>query len=221
MARDYYDILGISKSASADEIKRAYRKLALKYHPDRNGNKSPEAEKKFKEVNEAYQVLSDANKRKQYDQFGRTFDQAGAGGGYGGFGGGGGQGGFDFSDFGFNFGGGGGGFGGLGDIFEEFFGAQFAQVQAQLNITPAQAVLGDKVRVNIDRQNLEINIPAGTQDGTTFRFPGKGKAYRGKKGDLLLTIKIEMPKRVSKEQKELYQKLLDLEKGKDKKWWGF
>jgi len=215
MARDYYDILGVSKSASADEIKKAYRRLALKYHPDRNGNKNPEAEKKFKEANEAYQVLSNPEKRKQYDQFGRTFDQAGGGGG--GFGGG--QGGFDFSDFGFSGFGGGGFGGGLGDIFEEFFGAQFAQVQAQMNISPAQAVLGDKVRVNIDGENLEINIPAGTQDGTTFRFPGKGKAYRSKKGDLLLTIKIQMPKRVSKEQRELYEKLLDLEKGKSKKWW--
>lgn len=221
MARDYYDILGINKSASADEIKRAYRKLALAHHPDRNGG--GDNEKKFKEINEAYQVLSNPEKKQQYDQFGQTFDQAGAGaGGFSGFSGG--QGGFDFSGFeGFDFGGrGGGGFGfggGLGDIVEEFFGSQFAQVQAELSISPAQAVLGDKIRVNVGKENIEINIPAGVQSGTTFRFPNKGKAYRGKKGDLLLTIKIEMPKRVSSEQKELYEKLLDLEKGSGKKWW--
>lgn len=214
MARDYYEILGVSKSASADEIKRAYRKLALKYHPDTNGNKeNPEAEKKFKEINEAYQVLSDANKRQQYDQYGRTFDQAGAGGqGFGGFGG--------FEGFDFSQGGGFGGFGGLGDIFEEFFGAQFSQVQAELRISPAQAVLGDKIRVNVDGENLEFEIPAGTQDGASFRFQGRGKAYKGgRKGDLILTVRVEYPKRLSREERELWEKLKDLQKGGGKKWW--
>lgn len=214
MAKDYYESLGVSKGASADEIKKAYRKLALKYHPDRNGG-GGENEKKFKEVNEAYQVLSDPQKRQQYDQFGRTFEGAGgrADQGFGGFEG------FDFSDFqkggfgGFSFG------GGLGDIFEEFFGAQFSQVQAELRITPAQAVLGDKVKINIDGQNLEFEIPAGVQDGSSFRFPGKGKAYKGgKKGDLILTVRIEFPKRISKEEKELWEKLKNIEKG-EKKWW--
>src|SRR4030043_1635977 len=79
MSKDYYNILGVSKSASDDEIKKAYRKLAHKYHPDKSGGD----EKKFKEINEAYQVLSDKTKRQQYDQFGRTFDSGGfsAGGG--------------------------------------------------------------------------------------------------------------------------------------------
>ena len=219
MARDYYEILGVNKSASADEIKRAYRKLALAHHPDRN--EGSETEKKFKEINEAYQVLSNPQKKSQYDQFGQTFDQAGGGDG----GGGQGFGGFDFSGFeGFNFGGrsdGGFGFGGgLGDIFEEFFGSQFAEVQAELSISPAQAVLGDNIRVNVGGENIEINIPAGVQSGTSFRFPGKGKSYRGgKKGDLLLTIKIEMPKKISREQREIYEKLRDLEKDGSKKWW--
>ena len=108
--RDYYEVLGVSKSASADEIKKAYRGLAKKYHPDMNpGDK--EAEAKFKEANEAYEVLSDEDKRKKYDQFGHAaFDPASGGGsGFGGFGGFGGfDGGFDFSDF-FSFFGGGGG----------------------------------------------------------------------------------------------------------------
>ena len=111
--RDYYEVLGVSKSATDDEIKKAYRKIAIKYHPDRNpGNK--EAEEKFKEAAEAYDVLHDAQKRQQYDQFG--FNAPGGGFGDGGFGG---AGGFSmddiFSMFGDVFGGhGGGGFGGFG-----------------------------------------------------------------------------------------------------------
>ena len=107
---DYYALLGITKTASEDDIKRAYRKLAQQYHPDRpTGN-----EKKFKEINEAYQVLSNAEKRAQYDRFGKTFNGAGPGGS-GGFG----QGGFGFDFNGANFG---GDFGDFGDIFESFFG---------------------------------------------------------------------------------------------------
>lgn len=104
--RDYYDVLGVSKSASDDEIKKAYRKLAMKYHPDRN--KEPGAEEKFKEINEAYQVLSDSQKRATYDQFGH----AGMDGAFGG------QGGFS----GFNA----GGFEDLSDIFSSFMGGGFS-----------------------------------------------------------------------------------------------
>ena len=110
--RDYYEVLGVSKSASDDEIKKAYRKLAKQYHPDLNPNDKT-AEAKFKEVNEAYEVLSDKDKRARYDQFGHAgvdpnFGAGGAGGGFGG-----GFGGFDMGDI------------DLGDIFGSFFGGGF------------------------------------------------------------------------------------------------
>lgn len=115
MAQDYYKILGVERNASEDEIKKAYRKLAHKYHPDKAGGD----EAKFKEINSAYQILSDKQKRSQYDQFGQTFDGAGFDGGQGG-----GFSGFDFSQFSgqnggfeFNFGG-----DGFGDIFSDIFG---------------------------------------------------------------------------------------------------
>lgn len=117
MSNDYYNTLGVGKDASDDEIKKAYRKLAHKYHPDKQGGD----EAKFKEVNEAYQVLSDKEKRSQYDQYGQTFEQAQAQGGFGGF-----EGFRDFSSFAegfdFNFGGGQGGrFSGFEDIFGDIF----------------------------------------------------------------------------------------------------
>ncbi|MFA6973751.1 MAG: molecular chaperone DnaJ [Parcubacteria group bacterium] len=145
MAGDYYKILGVSKGATDDEIKKAYRKQAHKYHPDKSGGD----EAKFKELNEAYQVLSDKSKRSQYDQFGQTFNQAGGGGqgaggfdfsGFQGFGGQGGQ------DFNFEFGG-----GGFEDIFSDIFGGggtrtrrrpQGQDIQVDLEISFADMVAG-------------------------------------------------------------------------------
>ena len=154
-SKDYYDILGVSKSASEDDIKRAYRKLARKYHPDLNKDNPKEAEEKFKEVNEAYHVLSDADKRAQYDQMGPdAFQQAsqGGGAGYGGFGGFG-QGGFNGQGFDF------GGFD-MGDIFDTFTGGsrrqpngpeQGADLRYDLRITLREAFTGVKKKFSIPK----------------------------------------------------------------------
>ena len=96
-----------------------------------------------------------------------------------------------------------------------------SQVQAEIRISPAQAVLGDKFNIEIDGQKIEFTLPAGAQSGTSFRFPGKGRAYRGnKRGDLILTIKVDFPKKLSHEQEELWKKLKDLD-NKKKSWFGF
>lgn len=154
MAKDYYNTLGISKSASDDEIKKAFRKLAHKYHPDKGGGD----EAKFKEINEAYQVLSDKQKRGQYDQFGSAFDQAGGGGAGQGFGG------FDFSGFSgggpggikFEFGGDSGG--GFGDMFGDLFGSKNREgggqekgddVAVDLDISLEEAGIGIEKEINI------------------------------------------------------------------------
>lgn len=208
--KDYYEILGVSKSASADEIKRAYRKLALKHHPDRGGNHD-----EFTKLNEAYQVLSDPQKRAQYDQFG-TSGSSGQGFGPNGapFGGGYSQG-FSGQDFEFNF----GGMGGLGDIFGDFFSQAFSTIQAEVQITPAQAVLGDKLEVNVAGEHLTIDLPAGVQDGMQFRVGGKGRKTRnGQRGDLIIQVKVKMPHKLTKEQKELWKRLREVEQQKGS-WW--
>jgi DnaJ-class molecular chaperone len=185
---DYYKILGISKSATEADVKKAYRKLALQYHPDRNkGDKA--AEEKFKEVNKAYEVLSDAQKRQTYDQFGAAaFEQGGpsgqgpfgAGGPFGGFGGqqgspftytyttnGNGPQGFDF---------GGGGFSDPFEIFEQFFGGgnPFGRAQRRttysLTISFMDAVNGATKRVDLAGKTQTIKIPAGVDNGSRIRF---------------------------------------------------
>lgn len=206
---DYYETLGVGRNATDAEIKKAYRTLAHEHHPDKGGG--AESAGKFKKINEAYQVLSDRQKRAQYDQFGHEgFRQSQqAGGGYSGFSAEGGPGSaWDFSGFsGF------GGFGGgLNDIFENFFGQAFLTMQGEVEITPAQAVLGEKMSVRIGAETIELNIPAGIQDGSQFQFRGKGQQGRnGQRGDLIITIRIKTPKNVSAEQKELYQQIRDLE----------
>jgi len=175
--KDYYSILGVSKSSSADEIKKAYRKLALQYHPDRNkGNKV--SEDKFKEVTKAYEVLSDPQKKQTYDQFGEAaFEQGGPGAG-GPFGGGFGQQGGPFTytysnqEGNFDF----GGFSDPFDIFEQFFGGaspfQRAQRRTTYSITLsfAEAVKGTQKRVELNGKTQTIKIPAGVDSGSTIRF---------------------------------------------------
>jgi len=206
MSKDYYKILGVDKSSSDDEIKKAYRKLAMQYHPDRGGY-----QEKFKEINEAYQVLSNPQKKAQYDRFGSADFNAG------GFGGG--QGGYQNADFNDFFSGGGFGFdGGMGDIFEDFFGQAFSQVQVEIKLSIAQAVLGTEVEFTTDgKEKISLKIPAGVQDGTQFRIPGKGKAYSKGRGDLIAIIRVGIPKRISEEERELYKKIAELEK-KKKSW---
>ncbi len=174
-SRDYYDILGISKSASAADVKSAYRKAAMKFHPDRN--KEAGAESKFKEINEAYEVLSDEQKKAAYDQYGHAaFQQGGMGGAQGGnpFAGGG-----PFSYSYTNSGGGGNPFDGfdLGgdpfDIFESFFGGGRRGPRKpvyQLNIAFMEAVKGVSKEVDINGKRRTIKIPAGADTGTRIRF---------------------------------------------------
>ncbi len=181
--KDYYEILGVSKTASLDEIKKAYRKLALQYHPDRN--KTKEAEEKFKEVTKAYEVLADSQKRQTYDQMGAAAFEQGAGSAYGGQGPFGGfrQSGGQYGPFTYTYTTSGGApdfdFGGFSDpfeIFEQFFGgaSPFSQRQRKpvysLNINFMEAVHGVTKQVNIEGKTQKIKIPAGVDNGSRIRF---------------------------------------------------
>ncbi|MBI4023188.1 J domain-containing protein [Candidatus Berkelbacteria bacterium] len=193
MAKDYYRILGVPRNASADELKRAYRKLAQAHHPDKGGDSA-----RFKEISEAYQVLSDAEKRQAYDQFGTTdFSGAGPGVRYEDIFGGGARTGF-------------GGMGGVGDIFESFFGQAFSQVQVEARVKLTDALLGTTLTFqNAQGETVELAIPAGTRDGQAFRFPGKGMPYRGGRGDLIAVVRVQFPDRLNKKQRDLIEKLRD------------
>lgn len=182
-SKDYYSVLSVAKSATADEIKKAYRKLALQYHPDKN--KTKEAEVKFKEVTKAYEVLSDAQKRQTYDQFGAAAFEQGAGGAGGPFGGAGGPfGGFggqsgSYGPFTYSTNGAGadfdfGGFSDPFEIFEQFFGGGFSRQPRRpvysLAISFDEAVNGTEKEVSIDGKKQKIKIPAGVDSGTRIRF---------------------------------------------------
>ena len=172
--RDYYEVLGVNKSATDDELKKAYRKLAKKYHPDANPDNKAEAEAKFKEVNEAYENLSDPQKRRMYDQFGHDGPQ-GFGGAGGPFGGQGGYYSYSTSDF--------GDFGDLGDIFSSFFGGGFggrtssrrqsgpkkgADLNLNMDITFEQAFLGVEKEVIITRNDTcDTCHGTGAKPGTS------------------------------------------------------
>lgn len=197
MSKDYYEILGVPKSASDDEIKRAYRKLAHQYHPD----KTRGDDKKFKEINEAYQVLGNREKREQYDRFGQAFDGQGFGGGEG------------FGDF-----------GGLSDILEELFGfgrrgrgesgfgfdfgrggfgsRAWSTIQTSLNIDFITAILGNEIEVSVRGERMKFKIPAGIQNGETL-------VHHGKNNDIIFIINIKTPKNLSRKARELLEELRD------------
>lgn len=206
--RDYYEVLGVNKNASDDEIKKAYRKLAVKYHPDKNpGDK--EAEAKFKEINEAHDVLSDKQKRARYDQFGHA-GVGGAGGGYGGgFSGSpfsGGNFNFNGQSFNFDFGG-----GGLDDILGDLFGfgggsrrrpRRGADYQTQVTLTFEEAIFGTTKDISVDGKTLSVKIPAGIDDGMSVRLRGKGgPAPEGgtEPGDLYVRVRVKPHKSLTRE----------------------
>ncbi len=202
--KDYYKTLGVEKNASQDDIKRAFRKLAHEHHPDKNKN-DPVSSQKFKEASEAYSVLSDEGKRKQYDMFGANGVGAGApgGSGFGGFHGGQGFngsqgfGGFDFSGFqnggGFNFSQGGVEFD-LGDIFGEFFGGggrgrrqrKGKNITVDIELSFKEAIFGVEKEISINKEKLAVKIPAGIENGQGLRVSGKGEEGAGGRGDLIV-----------------------------------
>ncbi|HBR13074.1 MAG TPA: molecular chaperone DnaJ [Chryseobacterium sp.] len=208
---DYYKILGLEKSASADDIKKAYRKLARKYHPDMNPN-DKEAEKKFKEINEANEVLSNAENRAKYDKYGENWkhgeeyeraqqqqrQQYSRGGFSGGDFGGGGE---DFSDF-FQsmFGGAGGGFGrsSRGSASGKFKGQD---VSAELTLSLRDAAKTHQQTFDINGKKVRITIPAGVYDGQQIKLKGHGNpgANGGPNGDLYITFNISEDKDFKRE----------------------
>lgn len=227
--RDYYQTLGVEKSASQDEIKKAFRKLAIKYHPDKNkGDK--EAEAKFKEISEAYEVLGDPEKRKKYDQVGENwkyYEQAqreGRGFDWGQYGFGSGRGGQTYhfeGDFGDMFGGGTGGF---SDFFEQFFGGGFGGARqrtkpsrlfkgqdyaAELEISLEDAYKGTPKIFNVAGQSIKLNIKPGIEDGHVLKIPGKGSpgANGAPPGDLLVTIRVAKDSRFERKGSDLYADL--------------
>lgn len=192
--KDYYDVLGVKETASADEIKSAFRKLARKYHPD--VSKEKDAEERFKAVNEAYEALRDPEKRQAYDQLKRqgyrTGDEVPAGG----FAGGGFE--FDPADL---------GSGGFSDFFEQLFGGgrggpgrrnaprKGRDLEMRLPLSLEAAHQGGKQRVSFmragEQKTLEVKIPAGVPEGQQIRLSGQGEVGPNGAGDLILIINLE------------------------------
>jgi molecular chaperone DnaJ len=197
---ELYERLGIDKNASQDEIKKAYRKLSKKYHPDLNHEAG--AEEKYKEIQEAYETLGDEQKRAMYDQYGATDGQPGGQGGFGGFGGfGGGNAQYgDFSD--------------LGDIFSQMFGGGFQDpnrprkgqdLQYRMNLTFEEAVFGKDATISYTRatndgkqesKELKVTVPAGVENGQQMRLTGQGEAgfNGGPYGDLFVVFRVSPSK---------------------------
>lgn len=198
---DYYDILGVSKGASSDEIKKAYRKQALEWHPDRHKDDKEAAEKRFKEINEAYQVLSDPQKKSAYDQYGHdAFTPGGANPFAGGFGGQGGPFTYTYTS------GGGNPFGNVDfgdpfDIFEAFFGggnpfgghSRHAKPRYSLSISFMDAVKGVSKEVFIEGKKRKIKIPPGIYEGATIDF-----------GDFRLSINVKPDTLFDRQDDDIY-----------------
>lgn len=202
--RDYYDVLGVSRSASADEIRKAYKKLARKHHPDANADDAG-AQQKFAEITEAHEVLGDAEKRKKYDQFGHNWSRMpeGAAGGnpFDGFGGGGGgAGGFSFEDIFSAFGGGGGNPFGAGSGSRGGGGApqphKGKDLRTSVKVPFVVGVEGGEhevtVRTGGKAERLTFRIPPGIESGKTIRLAGQGHPGQlgGPPGDVLVTIEV-------------------------------
>ena len=203
--KDYYKILGVDKNATQEEVKKKYRKLALKYHPDKNPN-NKSAEEKFKTIAEAYEVIGNKEKRKKYDELGanwKQYEQAGAYAGTGGFDyaqwGQGAQqtGGYSQANYEDMF----GGSGGFSDFFEQFFGGQYQRssktrkahpfpgqdYETQMDIDLSEAYHGTTRILNLKGQKLKINIKPGIKNGQLLRVKGKGgKEHKGAKAGIFI-----------------------------------
>ena len=217
---DYYSILGISKTASADDIKKAYRKLARKYHPDINPN-NEEAKKKFQQINEANEVLSDTEKRKKYDEYGENWkhaeeyekarQQQAQNGGFA-----------DYGNFG-DFNGGSYSFGGDEDSFSDFFESLFGNARSSSGRRTSKGFRGQdytselhlklrdvyekhKRTITINGKNLRITIPAGVADGQVIKLAGQGGAGAngGPNGDLYITFVVAEDLKFKRVENDLY-----------------
>lgn len=226
--KDYYKILGVEKTATSEQLKKAYRKLAVKYHPDKNPDNKA-AEDKFKEINEAYEVLGDEEKRKKYDQFGENYKYYEQHGGraedydWSQFGGGGGQG-RRYSYEGGNAEDMFGGEGNFSDFFEQLFGSRFSgggrrqqqqgpgrgrDVQATMQVSLEDAYTGATRQVEVNGSRLNIKLKPGLYEGQVIRLKGKGSPGRkgGDNGDLLISIQLAPHPQYELKGKDVYTDL--------------
>ena len=222
---DYYKILGVDKTIPQKDVKKAYLKRAKQFHPDLHPD-DPKAQAKFQALQEAYNVISDPEKRKKYDQYGEQWKQAEQFGGFGRGGAGGGNpfGGFDFSGFGS------GGTGGFSDFFENLFGRKGQQgggfggfqgfggssprtstgeMSANVTIDLYTALLGGEVILALSNgQKVKMKVKPETQPGTKVRLRGKGyDRGDGTFGDLVITYQIKLPTNLTEQQKQLLRQM--------------